>query len=129
MRTLVVEDNIVDATRCISLLKRLGANEIDAVRTVAAALLRLDDVIDGKLAAPDVIVLDLAFSYESGFEILRRWKAHDKLKDIRIIVWTQMGETEQRLCGYFGVHRVVPKWAGDRELKQAIEAVSASGNQ
>jgi hypothetical protein len=40
-----------------------------------------------------------------------------------------MGETEQRLCGYFGVHRVVPKWAGDRELKQAIEAVSASGNQ
>jgi CheY-like chemotaxis protein len=123
MKALVVEDNIVDATKCVSLLNKLGVTEVDAVGTVAAAQLRLDDVIDGKLAPPDVIILDLSFSYESGFEVLRRWKAHEKLKDIRVIVWTQMGETEQRLCGYFGVNSVVPKWAGDRELKQAIEAV------
>jgi CheY-like chemotaxis protein len=129
MRALVVEDNIVDATKCVSLLKKLGATEIDAVGSVPAALVRLDDVIEGKLAAPDVIILDLSFSFETGFEVLRLWKEHDKLKDIRVIVWTQMGETEQRLCGYFGVNSVVPKWAGDRELTQAIEAVSASGAQ
>jgi hypothetical protein len=31
MRALVVEDNLVDATKCVSLLKKLGATDIDAV--------------------------------------------------------------------------------------------------
>lgn len=127
MRVLVVEDNLVDATKCVALLKKLGADEIDAVGTVAAALLRLDDVLAGKRSAPDLILLDLAFSLESGFEVLRRWKADERLKNIRIIVWTAMGETEQRLCEFFGVHSVVPKWAGTRELEQAVRAAHATG--
>ena len=126
MKALVVEDNLVDATRCVSLLKELGATEIDAVGTVAAALLRLDDVAERKLPAPDVMILDLAFPFESGFEVLRRWRADPELRKIRIIVWTQMGETEQRLCGLFGVHKVVPKWAGYKELEQALRASAAS---
>jgi CheY-like chemotaxis protein len=75
-------------------------------------------VIDGSRPAPDLVVLDLAFPMESGFEVLRRWRAHPKLRDIRIIVWTAMGETEQCLSEYFGVQKVVPKWAGPKELEQ-----------
>jgi len=126
MRALVVEDDPVDAARCIALLKKLGTAEIETVPTVAAALLHLDDVIDGSRPAPDLVVLDLAFPMESGFEVLRRWRAHPKLRDIRIIVWTAMGETEQRLSEYFGVQKVVPKWAGPKELEQAVRA-SAGG--
>ena len=127
MRVLVVEDNLVDATKCVALLKKLGASQIDAVGTVAAALLRLEDVLEGKTPAPDIVILDLAFSMESGFEVLRRWKAHPRLREIRIIVWTAMGEMEQQLCGYFGVQSVVPKWAGTGELQQAIQAAASSG--
>jgi CheY-like chemotaxis protein len=122
MRVLVVEDNLVDATKCVSLLKKLGATDIDAVGMVAAALLRLDDVVEGKIPAPDVTVLDLSFPFESGFEVLRRWKTDQNLKNIQIVVWTEMGETEQRLCGYFGVNKIVPKWAGSGELEQALRA-------
>ncbi|HEV7552783.1 MAG TPA: response regulator [Candidatus Angelobacter sp.] len=125
MRVLIVEDNPVDTTKCIALLKKLGAEEIEAVPTVAAALVRFEDVIDNKRPAPDLIVLDLAFPLESGFEVLRRWKAHPKLQDIGIIVWTAMGETEQRLCEYFGVKGVIPKWAGPKELEQAVRAHGA----
>jgi len=125
MRALVVEDDPVDAARCIALLKKLGTAEIETVPTVAAALLHLDDVIDGSRPAPDLVVLDLAFPMESGFEVLRRWRAHPKLRDIRIIVWTAMGETEQRLSEYFGVQKVVPKWAGPKELEQAVKAFAA----
>ena len=57
---------------------------------------------------------------------LRVRRAHPKLRDIRIIVWTAMGETEQRLSEYFGVQKVVPKWAGPKELEQAVRA-SAGG--
>ncbi|HWS16687.1 MAG TPA: hypothetical protein VN223_01660 [Candidatus Elarobacter sp.] len=95
--------------------EKLGATEIDAVGMVAAALSRLDDVVEGKVPAPDVIVLDLSFPFESGFEVSRRWKADHNLKDIQIVVWTEMGETEQRLCGYFGVNKVVPKWPSHGE--------------
>jgi len=38
MRALVVEDDPVDAARCIALLKKLGTAEIETVPTVAAAL-------------------------------------------------------------------------------------------
>jgi len=126
MRVLVVEDNLVDTTKCVTLLKKLGATEIDAVGTVAAALMRLDDVVENQLPEPDVIVLDLSFPFESGFEVLRRWKADHKLKNIKIVVWTEMGETEQRLCGYFGVHKIVPKWAGSGELEQALRTSAGS---
>ncbi|HEV7674105.1 MAG TPA: response regulator [Candidatus Angelobacter sp.] len=125
MRVLIVEDNPVDTTKCIALFKKLGAAEIEAVPTVAAALVHLEDVLDNKRPAPELIVLDLSFPLESGFEVLRRWRAHPKLQDIHIIVWTAMGETEQRLCEYFGVKGVIPKWAGTKELEQAVRASSA----
>jgi len=84
MRVLIVEDNPVDTTKCIVLLKKVGAAEIEAVPTVAAALVHLEDVLDNKRPAPELIVLDLAFPLESGFEVLRRWRAHPKLQNIRI---------------------------------------------
>jgi CheY-like chemotaxis protein len=61
MRVLIVEDNPVDTTKCIALFKKLGAAEIEAVPTVAAALVHLEDVLDNKRPAPELIVLDLSF--------------------------------------------------------------------
>jgi hypothetical protein len=39
-----------------------------------------------------------------------------------------MGDTEKKLCEFFGVERVVPKWAGPKELEAVLRTfVEESG--
>jgi len=117
---LVVEDNVSDLTSCVEILKKLGVGEINAASNVPAALLRLQDVNDGKLPPPDLIILDLAFPTESGFEVLRFRKMYPKLRSTPIIVWTGLSQNAEQLCEIFDVRRVVPKHAGPRELEYAL---------
>ncbi|HEX5434198.1 MAG TPA: response regulator [Candidatus Angelobacter sp.] len=120
MHALIVEDNNADLAQSAAILKKLQFDTVEATNTVADAIMHLLDAMDGKRPAPDLILLDLSFTRESGFEVLRHWKSNRAhLKNTRIIVWTVMGETEQQLCRYFGVD-VVPKWAGPLELENAL---------
>ncbi len=132
-KILIIEDTPADARQSIAVVKKLGAQEVIALNNVAAAMLLLQDIVEGKQDAPDVILLDLSFPKESGFEVLRYWKSNPKLKTIRVVVWTVMGDTEQKLCGFFGVDSVVPKWAGPKELELALgrfnENASIAGSQ
>ena len=101
-------------------MKKLGAEDVTALNSIASALLFLQDVMEGIKEAPDLILLDLSFPRESGFEILRFWKSNPKLQPIHIVVWTVMGDIEKKLCEFFGVEHVVPKWAGPRELEAVL---------
>jgi len=119
-RVLIVEDNNADLGQSAAILKKLQFNTVEATNTVAGAIMHLQDVVDGKKPAPNLILLDLSFTRESGFEVLRYWKSNrENLKDTKVVVWTVMGETEQQLCRYFGVD-VVAKWAGPAELENAL---------
>ena len=119
-RAFIIEDNTSDLRESAGILKKLGFDEVDAVNNVPGALMRLQDAAEGRRPAPDLILLDLSFTRESGFEVLRYWKTNvSRLQHTRIVVWTQMGETEQQLCRYFGVD-VIPKWAGPDALEQAL---------
>jgi len=120
MQVLVVEDNVEDLNTCIAVLQRLGVAQVDAVCTISGARLRLEEIAHGKLPKPDVIVLDLNFAVESGFEILRYRKAHPILRDIQIIVWTVLPESTFNLSQLFDIEKVVPKGAGPRELEAAF---------
>jgi CheY-like chemotaxis protein len=120
MQVLVVEDSVNDLNTCVGVLDKLGVAQVDAVCSISGALLRLEQIVAGKLPKPDVIVLDLNFAVESGFEILRYRKAHPVLKDVEIIVWTIMPPTTRELSALFGIQRVVPKYAGPRELEAAF---------
>ena len=80
-RVLIVENDIADIRSAAAVLKRLGVTEVDAVRDVGAAIVRLQDAIDGIKAAPSLVLLDLDFAFESGFEVLRFWKSHPELKE------------------------------------------------
>lgn len=117
---LIVEDTPTDARQSIAVVKSLGAKEITAIDNIASATLLLQDVLEGTREAPDLILLDLSFPKESGFEVLRMWKSNPKLHSIKIVVWTVMGETEKKLCAFFGVEHIVPKWAGPKELETAL---------
>jgi DNA-binding response OmpR family regulator len=129
LKILIVEDNPSHIAQCMELLGKFDNAEVSVARTVALAVLRLEDARDNKVSMPDIIVLDLDFYGESGFEILRLWRGDEKLKCICIIVWTEMGEKEQQMCEYFGVHKVVPKYAGLRELEMAIRSLDPPSAQ
>lgn len=43
---------------------------------------------------PDLILLDLILPMKDGFEILKELKADDKLKDIKVIVSSNLGQEE-----------------------------------
>jgi CheY-like chemotaxis protein len=126
---LVVEDNRSDLRQSTAVLKKLQFSQVEAVATVESALMLLQDAVEGDKPAPDLVLLDLSFALDSGFEVLRYWKSHqDHLKNTRIVVWTIMGETEQELCRYFGVD-VVPKWAGTAELENVLQEYKRSPAQ
>jgi DNA-binding response OmpR family regulator len=119
-RVLIVEDTPSDVRQSAAVVKKLGAEDIIALNNIAAAILFLQDVVEGTKKPPDLILLDLSFPRESGFEVLRYWKSNANLNEIPVVVWTVMGDTEKKLCEFFGVEHVVPKWAGPKELEAAL---------
>ena len=119
-RVLIVEDTPSDVRQSTAVVKKLGGEDIIALNNIAAAILFLQDVVEGTKKPPDLILLDLSFPRESGFEVLRYWKSNAKLNEIPVVVWTVMGDTEKKLCEFFGVEHVVPKWAGPKELEAAL---------
>jgi DNA-binding response OmpR family regulator len=121
-RVLIVEDMPSDVRQSAAIVKKLGAEDVIALNNIAAAILFLQDVVEGTKKPPDLILLDLSFPRESGFEVLRYWKSNAKLNGIPVVVWTVMGDTEKKLCEFFGVEQVVPKWAGPKELEAALRA-------
>jgi CheY-like chemotaxis protein len=120
MQVLVIEDQIADLNSCVSILRRMGAVQVDALSSIPAALARLEMVLAGKLPKPDLIILDMHFSSLSGFDVLRFIRMHANLKSIPVIVWTVMDENRQELFEVYGVRQVVGKLAGPRELQEAI---------
>ena len=128
-RVLIVEDTPSDVRQSTAVVKKLGAEEVIAFNNIAAAMLFLQEVVEGTKEAPDLILLDLSFPRESGFEVLRYWKSTPKLHEIHVVVWTIMGETEKKLCQFFGVDDVVPKWAGPKELEAALKTFAQGRDQ
>ncbi len=122
MRVLVVEDSIRDLSTCFTVLRKLGAAEVDVAGNVPSALLRLEEIAAGKMAKPDIMILDLAFPMESGFEVLRYLRSRPALKDIQIVVWTAMTQVQQDLCRFLGAAEVVRKAAGPTGLERALVA-------
>jgi CheY-like chemotaxis protein len=120
---LIVEDDAIDLQQATEILKGVGVSKIDSAASSPRAIRYLEEVAEQKRPAPAVIVLDLALGYDSGFEVLRCWKSDRRLKDINIVVWTQMGEREQELCRLFGLEHVVPKWKDIEELQTTLQQV------
>ena len=129
LNALIVEDDASDLQQATQVLIGIGVSKVDSAASTPAAILYLEEVAERTRKAPDVIVLDLALGYDSGFEVLRRWKSDSRLKNIKIVVWTQMGEREQELCRLFGLEHVVPKWNDVEELHATLRQVLQQSEQ
>ena len=117
---LVIEDNPSDLREATRILQDLGVREIQTITRIPLAIECLRDIAQGRRRSPDLVVLDLNFEHESGFEVLRFWKSAPQLKQLRIVVWTAMGDLEQNIAGMFGVERVVDKSVGTAELSRVM---------
>lgn len=124
-KVLLIEDAPSSIQQASKLLQDLGVENVDVIMRIDRAALYLQDAIDGKKPLPDLIILDLIFEQDNGLEIVRLWRSSPKLRPIRIVVWTRMGEVFQEICRYFGA-TVVAKEAGIAALRAAIVANLAS---
>ena len=123
-RALIIEDQVADMRRAIRILRKLGIEEVEAFPRVDAAVLRLEEAMEGQRPTPDLIILDLDLNKESGFEVLRLWKSNPILQEhTSVVVWTHMTNPEQELAMCFGVE-VVPKWTGPAEMESAVKRCS-----
>ena len=79
---VIIEDTRKDVQRASRVLKQAGVTNPAVFTFVPAALMFLEDVVSGARSCPDLMILDLDFGTESGFEVLRFYKAHPKLKHV-----------------------------------------------
>jgi CheY-like chemotaxis protein len=127
-RLLIVEDQSADLRVAVDVVKSLGVSFIEARTSTTAAKAYLEDGLDGNHPLPDLIILDLDLGYESGFELLRFWHGNPKLSNIRLIVWTVMGDEQREICRMFKVNAIVSKTEGVVGLKQVIEPLAAAAS-
>jgi len=119
-RVLVIENSPLDVAKAVRIFKHLELDQPVVITSVAKALMYLEDVVAGEKQCPEVIVLDLEFGAESGFEVLRFRKTNPRLHQCQVLVWTIMGEREKELCRLFGVTHVISKQDGDSALESAL---------
>ncbi|MBT5807688.1 response regulator [Candidatus Uhrbacteria bacterium] len=73
---------------------------------------------------PDLIVLDLMLPKKSGFEMLREIKQDEDLKDIPVIVLTNLAqEVDRKTCESIGVIGYLVKT--ENTMKQIIERLDS----
>ncbi len=126
-KVLIVEDYDPDVRQCVKLFREIGIDSLQVLTGAAQAMDYLESIIEGSVETPLLIVLDLILGNDSGFEIIRRWKASAKLRDIRLIVWTQVeSKTERELCQMFGVSACVLKADGPPALLEAVSHLRVS---
>lgn len=127
-RLLIVDDQSADLRVAVDVVKALGVSFVEARTSMTAAKAYLEAGLEGTQPLPDLIIVDLDLGYESGFELLRFWHGNPKLSNIRLIVWTVMGEEQREICRMFKVNAIVAKTEGAAGLKRAIEPLAAAAS-
>lgn len=72
---------------------------------------------------PDLILLDLMLPHKSGFEILTDLKKDEKLKDIPVLILTNLGQEEEKQRGLnMGANEYLVKT--DIKLEEVVEKIN-----
>ncbi|MFB3904836.1 MAG: two-component system response regulator [Acidobacteriota bacterium] len=91
---LVVDDHPENLELLVNMLKEEGYK----ARPVPGGLLALKAA---QRVPPDLILLDINMPDLDGYEVCRRLKADDRLKDIPVIFLSALGETTDKLRGFW----------------------------
>lgn len=124
-RVVLIEDTPSDVIKGVRILKSLNISEPVIMTSVDRAMLYLEEVVAGEKACPNLMILDLDFGLESGFEILRFRKTHPILHACEVLAWTIMGDKEKEFCRLFGVACVISKQDGEVALENGLRSCMA----
>lgn len=122
LRVLIIEDQDIYTQKAVKLFEKLGL-EVQSKGTVWAARNLLEEVAAGEYPAPHLMVLDLGFPNESGFEVLRYWHSTPQLTRIPVVVWTETSDLNRDIAVLFRVSAVVEKSHGVKELEREVKRV------
>jgi hypothetical protein len=121
-RVLIIENSPSDVVKGIRILKSFNISDPIIMTSVDRAMLYLEEVVAGEKGCPNLMILDLDFGLESGFEILRFRKTHPILQSCEVLVWTIMGDKEKEFCRLFGVACVISKQDGEVALEDGLRS-------
>ncbi len=97
---LLVEDNPMDVELTLrAFAKGHLANPVEVARDGEEAMQRIDGWERGELP-PLVVLLDLKLPKVDGLEVLRRIKAHPRLRSIPVVVLTTSSEDSDMRAAY-----------------------------
>lgn len=122
---LLVDDRPNDLRIAADAARDLGIASINAESSAMKARAYLEKGLEGEVALPDGIVLDLDLGYESGFELLRFWHSTPRLAEIPVIIWSVV-EREREICNLFKVKSFVSKSDGPQAFREALAHLAAS---
>jgi PAS domain S-box-containing protein len=114
-RVLVVDDN-PDSADTLAYLLRMDGHDVRIAYEGDAAL------EEAKANPPEVAFLDLGMPKMDGYELARRFRAHPRLKDVRLVAVTGWGQPEdRRKSGEAGFDRHMTKPVEPSLLRGVLE--------
>jgi DNA-binding response OmpR family regulator len=123
MRTLIIEDDPNHIRMASKVARTAGFEDIEVFTSLGNAIERIEQGLRGEKPLPDAIILDLNLGAESGYEVLRHWRTTWSNSEMRLVVWSALGDHNRELCALFHVDSFVFKWQGEDALRDALEQV------
>jgi len=87
MKILLIEDDTFLSDMYVTKFSKLGYN-------ISAAYDGIDGIKQAKKIKPEIILLDVRLPLKDGFEVLKEIKADDNIKNIPVILLTNLGQKE-----------------------------------
>jgi two-component system response regulator len=108
---MLVEDNADDEELTLRTLRKHGVSMISVARDGYEALALLHGVEEPEeVCTPDVIFLDLRLPRIDGIDVLKRIRANERTKGIKIVTLSSSDDPrDSRTCEEFGVEAIFPK--------------------
>jgi len=93
---LVVDDNEADLMITETVLERSGlSNPVELFSSGAAALERMEGVLDGTMPYPMLLLVDVNMPRLSGFEFLRELRAQPPFKTLPVVMLLSSSDAEE----------------------------------
>ena len=123
----VIEDDTGHVDTIRSILTQMGEHRIRVFSECAKAQAAIQQVIDGKVTAPRLIVLDLELHDGSGFDLLAQYRTSELKDNVPLVVWTVLDNlTTREMSLWMGATAYVAKQLGSAALKHALLPLLAS---
>ena len=122
LKVLIVDDNQTNRFILIEYLKSWGCLPVEAVDGKEALIVFRDAV--SSESPFDLILTDFQMPEMSGFDLAKKIKTIDTLKDVPIIVLTSAGKKgDGRNCKEIGINGYLTKPIKQNEMRKAIVSV------